>query len=90
MNKIKLTKIKIKKVSIIITFTEFKEFATLFSNQSVSWEDWISQENDVFANGTAYDATGGSFSFFLFYFFILLFIYLIFIILNNYFVFFEK
>jgi len=45
-------------LSIIITFTEFKEFATLFSNQKVSWEDWISQENDVFANGTAYDASG--------------------------------
>jgi len=24
----------------------------------VEWNDWISQENDVFANGTAYDATG--------------------------------
>jgi len=45
-------------LSIVITFTEFKEFATLFSSQTVSWDDWISQENDVFANGTAYDASG--------------------------------
>lgn len=45
-------------LSIIITFTEFKEFARLFASQTISWDDWISQEDDVFANGTAYDATG--------------------------------